>query len=57
MVDGRIRIEKERAHEFIPHLVEAFPDTIQSVSLSKPTLEEVFIHQTGHRFEGAALHA
>ncbi len=57
VVDGRIRIEKERAHEFIPHLVEAFPDTIQSVSLSKPTLEEVFIHQTGHRFEGAALHA
>lgn len=52
VVDGRVRIESNRAHQFIPELVEAFPDTIHSVSLSKPTLEEVFIHQTGRRFEG-----
>lgn len=51
VIDGRIRIESDRAHQFIPELVEAFPETIRSVSFSKPTLEEVFIHQTGRRFE------
>jgi len=30
--------------------VEAFPGEIQSLSVSKPTLEDVFIHRTGHRF-------
>jgi ABC-2 type transport system ATP-binding protein len=51
LVDNRVRIEKPRAHEFIPQLVESFPEAIRSVSLSKPTLEEVFIHQTGLPFE------
>ena len=31
-------------------LVEAFPDRIESITLGKPTLEDVFIHFTGHRF-------
>jgi ABC-2 type transport system ATP-binding protein len=26
------------------------PGTIQSVSISKPTLDDVFISRTGHRF-------
>ena len=30
---------------------EAFPGEIDSVSVGKPTLEDVFIHLTGHRFE------
>jgi ABC-2 type transport system ATP-binding protein len=48
-VDGTLRIERERGHEFIAQLVEAFPGQIDSVSVSKPTLEDVFIQQTGHR--------
>ncbi len=48
-VNGTVRIERERGHEFIAQLVEAFPGQIDSVSVSKPTLEDVFIHQTGHR--------
>ena len=51
MVDRTLRIERPRAHEFIPELVEAFPGAIDSVSIGKPTLEDVFIHLTGHRFE------
>lgn len=51
LVAGRVRIEHDRAHAFIPQLVEAFPEQIRSVSLSRPTLEEVFIHLTGKRFE------
>jgi ABC-2 type transport system ATP-binding protein len=31
-------------------VVDAFPDLIEAVNLSKPTLEDVFIARTGHRF-------
>jgi ABC-2 type transport system ATP-binding protein len=31
-------------------VVEAFPGAIDAVSVSKPTLEDVFIRRTGHRF-------
>ncbi len=48
--DGRIRIEREAGHRFITEVVEAFPGQIESVSVSKPTLEDVFIRRTGHRF-------
>lgn len=54
VLGGTIRIEHDRAHELIPQLVEAFPERIRSVSLSRPTLEEVFIHHTGRRFEEKA---
>lgn len=45
-----VRIERERGHEFITELVEAFPGQIESITMSKPTLEDVFIHRTGHQF-------
>ena len=48
--DGRIRIEREAGHRFITDVVEAFPGEIDSVTVSKPTLEDVFIRRTGHRF-------
>ncbi len=50
LVDSTIRIERSNGHEFIPTLVEAFPGLIDSVSVSKPTLEDLFIHKTGHKF-------
>ena len=49
-IDSTVRIERERGHEFIPPLVEAFVGKIRAVSLGKPTLEDVFIHVTGHGF-------
>lgn len=49
-VGGQIRIEVEKGHEFIGRLVEAFGPEISSVILGKPTLEDVFIQRTGHRF-------
>jgi len=48
--DGRVRIEREAGHRFITNVVEAFPGEIEAVSVSKPTLEDVFIRRTGHRF-------
>ncbi len=50
VVDNTVRIERPRGHEFIAELVEAFPGKIEAVTLSKPTLEDVFIHETGHTF-------
>lgn len=47
---GKVRIERENGHRFITDIVEAFPGEIDAVSVSKPTLEDVFIHRTGHRF-------
>ncbi len=49
VIDGRVHIERARAHEFIAHLVEAFPGEIDAVSFGKPTLEDVFMHYTGRR--------
>ena len=51
IVDRVIRIERSRGHEFVPALVEAFPGEIEAVSVGKPTLEDAFIHLTGHQFE------
>jgi ABC-2 type transport system ATP-binding protein len=45
-----LRIERTRGHELLRELVEAFPNEITSVSLGKPSLEDVFITKTGHRF-------
>jgi ABC-2 type transport system ATP-binding protein len=47
---NQVRIEMENGHRFITSVVEAFPGEIQAVRVSKPTLEDVFIHRTGHRF-------
>jgi ABC-2 type transport system ATP-binding protein len=51
LVDGRIRLELRRGHEFVTDVIEAFPGRIDAVSLSRPTLEDVFVHHTGKRFE------
>ena len=49
VVDDHVRIERDRAHAFVPALVEAFPGAIDAVTFGKPTLEDVFLHHTGRR--------
>jgi len=51
VMDGRVRIEIENGHRFITDVVEAFPGAIDSVGLHKPTLEDVFVHETGAQIE------
>jgi len=53
LVDGTLRIERPRGHELIREVVEAFGPEIDSVSFGKPTLEDVFVHLTGHQFFAA----
>ena len=49
-LDGTVRLERKRGHEFVPQLIESLPGLIDSVSVGKPTLEDVFIHVTGRYF-------
>lgn len=50
ILDGKVRLEREQGHRFVTDVVEAFPGAIDSITVAKPTLEDVFIHRTGHRF-------
>jgi len=49
--DGEVRVEIENGHRFIAEVVEAFPGAVNSVGLHKPTLEDVFVRQTGASIE------
>jgi ABC-2 type transport system ATP-binding protein len=46
-VDGALRVEIANGHRFIAEVVEAFPGEIKSIALHKPTLEDVFLDETG----------
>ncbi len=50
VMGATVRLEREGGHRFLTEAVEAFPGEIESVSVSKPSLEDVFIQRTGHRF-------
>jgi ABC-2 type transport system ATP-binding protein len=45
--DGEVRVEIASGHRFIAEAVEAFPGAIDSVGLHKPSLEDVFMRETG----------
>ena len=49
--DGHVRVEISNGHRFIAEVVEAFPGAIDSVALHKPTLEDVFVKETGASIE------
>ena len=45
--DGVLRVEIANGHRFVTEVVEAFPGAIRSISMHKPTLEDVFLDETG----------
>ncbi len=47
VLDGTLRIEIANGHRFITEVVEAFPGAVDSVAVHKPTLEDVFLDETG----------
>jgi ABC-2 type transport system ATP-binding protein len=51
LMDGALRVEIANGHRFITEVVEAFPGAIDSVGLHKPTLEDVFVRETGASIE------
>ena len=50
VLEGQVRMERKNGHRFITELVEAFPGEVSAISVSKPSLEDVFIRRTGHKF-------
>jgi ABC-2 type transport system ATP-binding protein len=49
LVDGTLRVERPKGHEFIREVVEAFPGEVKSATFGRPTLEDVFIRLAGRR--------
>jgi ABC-2 type transport system ATP-binding protein len=49
-LEGKVRLEIKDGLKFVTAVAEAMPGMVQSVSISKPTLDDVFIRRTGHRF-------
>lgn len=45
-----LQIEDDRAPALMTKIAAAFPEEIQSITFRKPTLEDVFLHKTGHHF-------
>jgi len=50
VIESAVRLEVRDGHQWIARLVEAFPKRVAAIRLGKPTLEDVFIARTGHRF-------
>lgn len=49
----QLRVEVPAGHEFLRDAVAEFGGEIEQVTLGKPTLEDVFVARTGHRFWNA----
>ena len=43
-----VRFEHADAHELVGQMAESFAGKIQALTVSKPTLEDVFLRRTGH---------
>jgi ABC-2 type transport system ATP-binding protein len=48
--ESGIRFERANGHQFVPQLIESLPGMVDSVSVGKPTLEDVFMRVTGRTF-------
>lgn len=48
--EGVVQIEHENAAAFVPQLAGSFPGELEAITIRKPTLEDVFVRETGHRF-------
>lgn len=54
VVDGVVRIERLDGAAFVPRLAESFPGLIRSITVGRPTLDDVFLQRTGHRLRDGA---
>jgi ABC-2 type transport system ATP-binding protein len=50
VTDGVLRLEVADGHALAGKIAQAFPELVQSSRVGRPTLEDVFIDKTGHRF-------
>jgi ABC-2 type transport system ATP-binding protein len=50
VLGNTVRLEHDQAHELVGRLYQLFPGEIDAVTVRRPSLEDVFIRRTGHRF-------
>lgn len=51
ILDGQVRFEHDQGPEIVAKLMRSLPASVESVSVSRPSLEDVFIQLTGHSFD------
>ena len=54
LLGDTLRIEHKRGHELATQLADAFGDALLTVTVGRPTLNDVFVKRTGHRLDGAS---
>jgi ABC-2 type transport system ATP-binding protein len=54
VVDQTIRLEQPPGAPLLTTIVQRYADQVRSITLARPTLEDVFIARTGHHFEEEA---
>jgi ABC-2 type transport system ATP-binding protein len=55
VTDGKVRFHVDSGDTFLPEFVRSFPHPLQTVSLERPTLDDVFITLTGHEIRDSEL--
>lgn len=50
-VDHQLRVHCDKPAELVPMIDQRLGDTVQSISIGRPSLEDVFIEMTGQTFE------
>lgn len=50
VLGASVRLEQTEGHRFVATAIETFPGSIVGIRVQKPSLEDVFIQRTGHRF-------
>lgn len=56
-VDGEVRLEVESGAAFVPRLVADFPARVETASVHRPTLDDVFLKLTGRAIRDEELSA
>lgn len=50
ILSGAICMERKNGHQFVSDLMPVLGEDVESVTVGKPTLEDVFVKATGHPF-------
>jgi len=51
--DSRLKLTVERGEQLIPQLTQVLSDSIKSINLHEPTMDDVFLHLTGKEIREA----
>ncbi|NJD27928.1 MAG: ATP-binding cassette domain-containing protein [Chloroflexi bacterium] len=57
LLDGTIRFHVDAGDAFLPEFVRTFPQPIETISLARPSLDDVFLTLTGHEIRDSELDA